>query len=155
MKNLATVAVGALLALSLTGCASIVHGTNQQETFVTEPTAANIRIDGIKRGRTPLTIKLARADEHIIQIHLPGYKPANFTLTKHLSGWTFGNIVFGGGGVIGVVVDLADGAMYYLKPDTNLQGQVIEGKKNTLTIILAKKLPRARVGRKIGQLIVS
>ena len=66
----------------LSGCASIVHGTKQKETFISEPTSASIKIDNIYYGKTPTTVSLKRAKEHTVNIFLPGYKLANFKLTK-------------------------------------------------------------------------
>jgi hypothetical protein len=46
-----------------------------------------------------------------------GFEPSEMHLKGTVSGWYFGNIVFGG--LIGMVaVDPATGAMYKLRPDT-------------------------------------
>jgi hypothetical protein len=149
MKKLVSAAAGAALALSLTACGTVIHGTNQKETFVSQPSAAHIKVDGVSYGKTPRMIKLTRSDQHVITISLPGYKPAHFKLTKKVSGWFFGNLLLGG---VGFIVDAVDGAIYTLKPGTSPHGKVVEGKSNTLTIVLEKKGSTARMGRKIGQL---
>lgn len=41
--------------------------------------------------------------------------PYEATLSKQLSGWVFGNIVFGG--IIGLAVDAISGSIYKLTPD--------------------------------------
>ncbi len=150
MKKIITAITGAAVALSLTACASIVHGTQQKETFVSRPSFAHVRIDGINYGKTPVTINLARKNEHMVRISLPGYKPAKFRLHKKVSGWFFANIALGG--VIGMVVDLADGAIYTLKPSHNAYSHVVEGDKNTLVVVLERNSSNVMHGRKIGQL---
>lgn len=47
---------------------------------------------------------------------MAGYKTAGVSIRSELSGWYFGNIVFGG--LIGMlIVDPATGAMWNLSPD--------------------------------------
>lgn len=50
-----------------------------------------------------------------MRIELSGYQPFDMTLTRHVSGWVWGNIVFGG--LIGLAVDAIDGAFYNLSPE--------------------------------------
>jgi hypothetical protein len=58
---------------------------------------------------------LTRKDNHIVRIELAGYKPYETTLTRKVSGWVWGNIVFGG--LVGLAVDAIDGALYNLTPE--------------------------------------
>ena len=51
----------------------------------------------------------------MIRIELDGYETYETTLTRKVSGWVWGNIVFGG--LIGLVVDAAAGGMYKLTPE--------------------------------------
>jgi len=139
---------GAALAVALTGCGSIVHGTTQKETFLSQPSSANVTIDGLSYGKTPATVKLERSNAHTVTISLPGYRPATIHFERKMSGWYFGNIVFGG--VIGLIVDAADGAIYKLSPNA-INGQVQKGKKNTLTVILSRHVPKG--AQKVGQLV--
>lgn len=137
----------------LAGCASIVHGTKQEETFVSKPSGAEIYIDNIAYGKTPKTIALKRSSEHTVTIKLPGYEPESFKLTHGVSGWVFGNIIFGG--LIGIVIDAADGAIYYLEPGqlSALQAKQIQpDKENTITILLLKNVSGKADLQKIGQL---
>ncbi|MDE2137367.1 MAG: PEGA domain-containing protein, partial [Gammaproteobacteria bacterium] len=48
-------------------------------------------------------------------LELPGYQPFDATITRSVSGWVWGNIVFGG--LIGLAVDAIDGGMYNLTPE--------------------------------------
>lgn len=152
MKKLVIAGSGIFLIMMLNGCASIVHGTRQKETFLSKPSSATIRINSAYRGKTPITVNLDRAKEHTVNISLPGYKPANFKLTKKVSGWFFGNIFLGG--IIGIAVDATNGAIYNLVPDVGLGAgaEIHEGRKNILTIILQKSVFQKNRGYKIGQL---
>ena len=83
-------------AASLSACCSIIHGTHQDVGISSVPTGAAVKIDNIASGNTPVIAKLTRKDNHIVRVELPGYQPQDLTLTHSVSGWVWGNIVFGG-----------------------------------------------------------
>jgi hypothetical protein len=105
----------------LTGCASIMHGTTQEVGISSSPTNARVIVDNQPRGTTPLVARLSRGDNHIVRIELAGHAPFEATLTKKVSGWVWGNIVFGG--IIGLAVDAMTGGLYNLTPE-QLSGQL-------------------------------
>lgn len=100
---------------SLTGCASIIHGTQQDVGLSSSPTSAKVTVNGRTLGQTPVVAKLARKDNHVVKFELDGYAPTEMTLTRGVSGWVWGNIVFGG--VIGLAVDAMTGGLYKLTPE--------------------------------------
>ncbi len=100
--------------LMLTGCASIMNGTTQNIGFSSSPTGATIIVDNMKYGKTPAVIRLTRKDNHIVKITLKGYQPYEVTLTRDISGWALGNILFGG--IVGLAIDAISGGLYKLTP---------------------------------------
>jgi uncharacterized protein YceK len=109
---------GVVLAVSMlavAGCASIMHGTSQKIGISSTPTGASVSIDNKPLGNTPVFADLKRKEEHVVTIEMPGYEKAQLTITKSVSGWVWGNIVFGG--VIGLAVDAIDGGLYNLSPE--------------------------------------
>ena len=107
---------GLIAGLALvTGCASIMHGTSQKIGISSSPTGANVIVDNMPRGTTPVFVDLKRDSEHIVTIQMPGYEKAQLTITKSVSGWVWGNIVFGG--LIGLAVDAISGGLYTLSPE--------------------------------------
>ncbi|BAU57561.2 hypothetical protein HH1059_08670 [Halorhodospira halochloris] len=107
--------VGVFAALLLAGCASIVHGTTQDVGISSSPSGATVSANGKQLGNTPVTTELARKDNHIIKIELDGYEPYETTFTRSVSGWVWGNILFGG--LIGLAVDAVSGGLYKLSPE--------------------------------------
>ena len=103
------------LVVSLTGCCSIIHGTRQDVGISSAPTGAMVKIDNVSSGNTPVVAKLTRKDNHFVRVELSGYQPFDMTLTRSVSGWVWGNIVFGG--LIGLAVDAIDGAFYNVSPE--------------------------------------
>lgn len=100
--------------VGLSACATIIHSRHQDVGIASEPTGAAVWIDNADKGKTPVVAKLSRKDTHLVRIELPGYKPFEATLTRKVSGWVWGNIVFGG--LIGLGVDAMSGGMYNLSP---------------------------------------
>jgi hypothetical protein len=100
--------------IALAACASIMHGTKQDVGISSSPTGAKVTVDNQSGAATPYIATLSRKDNHIVKIEMDGYAPAELTLTKSVSGWVWGNIVFGG--IIGLAVDAMTGGLYNLYP---------------------------------------
>lgn len=107
-----------LLALTITltavGCGTIIHGTTQQVGVSSSPSGADVVVDGVDQGSTPVTVDLSRKDKHTIKLSLNGYQPHEMIINRKVSGWVWGNILFGG--LIGLAVDAGTGGMYKLSP---------------------------------------
>ena len=96
--------------IGLAACATIMHGTGQDIGFNSSPTNAKVMVDGQPRGNTPVIVKLSRKDNHVVRMELEGYQPFEATLTHGVSGWVWGNLVFGG--LPGLAVDAISGGLY-------------------------------------------
>lgn len=105
--------MGALVVL--TGCATIMHGSNQHVDFDSTPPGASVTVDGKVVGTTPTGAELDRGSEHDVVISLQGYTPFEMHLSRGVDGWFFANLLLGG--VIGLVVDASNGSMYKLDKD--------------------------------------
>jgi len=108
---------GAIVCLAFfsESCATIMHGSSQDLAISSNPSGATVTVDGQPTGKTPVIAKLGRGDTHKIRIELPGYEPYETAVTKSVSGWVWGNILFGG--LIGLAVDAMSGGLYYLNPE--------------------------------------
>ena len=120
MRFIRTLGAGAAV-VGLAACATIMHGTDQDIGFSSNPTNAKVIIDGQPRGATPVVVKLARKDNHIVRMELDGYQPFEATLTRGTSGWVWGNVVFGG--LIGLAVDAMSGGLYKIN-ENSVSGQL-------------------------------
>lgn len=97
------------------GCGTIMNGTGTTINISSVP-RANVIIDGKKYGKTPLTVKLGNKEDHHVQMVADGYQPYNGTIKSNLSGWTFGNLIFGILGIGLVPIDMSTGGNRYLSP---------------------------------------
>lgn len=127
-RALAMGVVGASLFAG--GCASIVHNGDRSVSIDTQPPGATASIrktgggiaDVVAVDKTPCTVSLDpkkgyfKGQSYTLRLELPGYKVTEVELTPKMSGWYWGNIVFGG--LIGMLaVDPATGAMWNIEPD--------------------------------------
>jgi hypothetical protein len=143
-----------LAGLFVGGCASIVHGGSRLVKIATEPAGAKASIS-TKEGEvvtvqtTPCTVLLDqkrgyfKGQSFILKLELDGYKTAEVELNSSLSGWYFGNIVFGG--LIGmVVVDPLTGAMWNIEPSeikqtlTPQQAKLIKEKNGFVVVLVSE-----------------
>jgi hypothetical protein len=79
------------------------------------PTGARVTVNGMERGVTPVIADLKRKDNHVIKVTMDGYQTFEMALTRSVSGWVWGNIVFGG--IVGLAVDAITGGLYKLSPE--------------------------------------
>ena len=105
-----------IVLLSIQQCATIVNGTTQDIGVSSSPTEASVEYDGVVKGETPLTLEVQRKKGGTIRIEKNGYEPAEVVLTKTVSGWVFGNIIFGG--IPGAIIDFIAGGTYDLSPSS-------------------------------------
>lgn len=102
------------------GCASIVSGSNQDVSVQSNIDQAIVVVDGQDVGRTdsesPLVVSLSRDEDHEIVISHPDHETVTRHLDSSVNPWVWGNLLFGG--IIGVVVDFANGAAYDLGENT-------------------------------------
>lgn len=145
-------ALASALLLSTAACATIVQGSNQDIAVNSTPAGASVTVDGQPMGTTPATLKLSRGNAHTLRLDLAGYAPYEMQLERKMSGWVWGNIVFGG--IVGVIVDASTGAMYRLSPgtvDAALQTRtaVLDGRRTIEVAIVMTPDPS---WEKIGQL---
>lgn len=76
-----SVGVGALIFL-LAGCASIIKGTNQSVTVNSDPDGADVMVDGMQMGTTPVTLVLKKNKYNTILVQKKGYKSQTLPLGK-------------------------------------------------------------------------
>jgi hypothetical protein len=108
------------IAVSVSGCGSIMRGTDEPVSFVSTPPGASVTTT--KRytcPATPCSIQVDRSDEFDATFTLPGYQPQIVPVRKSFvtAGGTamVGNVV--AGGLIGLGVDAATGAAYDHTPN--------------------------------------
>jgi hypothetical protein len=103
------------LLLALNGCATIIHGTTQDIGVTTDPTGADLLLDGQQHYVSPTTITMKRKHDHMLEISKEGYKTEMVDIRGDMSLAVAGNVL--AGGAIGYGIDAATGAQRRLVPE--------------------------------------
>ena len=107
---------GGIMA-TMSGCATIAHGSGQEIAIQSHPSESAIYIDGEKRGMTPDTLNLSRRDNHTVTLKHDGFHSSTTRLHRQTSKITLASpILTGIFGLAGMGVDMASGGAYYLVP---------------------------------------
>lgn len=102
-----------LIAILLSGCASIIKGTSQTVTFTSVPDGAEVLVDGMSRGVTPLTLKLKKNEYESVMIKKSGYRPIVGNLEKSYDAVALLNISWDSS-----TTDMVSGAAYEYEPNS-------------------------------------
>lgn len=128
MKKVLTV-TAIYVAVSMSGCASIVGKSQYPVTVSSTPSGATVVVKNksgmeIHKAQTPTTVTLSSSAgffspaKYTLEFKKDGYQPTTASMNGSVSGWYLGNIIFGG--LIGMlIVDPATGAMWKLDDTVN------------------------------------
>ena len=151
-------AIGVCTVLS--GCATIVHGGPRPVSVASTPPGATVSIYDrnntlVETNTTPFVAQLPttysyfKGQSYRLVFEMPAHERTEVKLEPSLSGWYFGNIVFGG--LIGMlVVDPITGSMYNLAPKkieqtlTPNQAQLIQNHEGFLVVLASQVTPSER-----------
>ena len=114
----------ALLIPILQGCSTIVEGSDQTVSIITEPAGASCEL--MREGHavgfvnpTPGSINLEKSSDNVaVRCRKEDHFDGGGVLASGFQDMTFGNILFGG--LIGVAVDAASGAMHEYPPSVTI-----------------------------------
>lgn len=105
--------IAVLIAMSFTGCATMVHGSRQKIAIGSSPSGAECHV-GTETFKTPHVVELPRRSTHTVFCEIPGFHQASAMVVPQPTGWLWGNVLLGG--FIGLFVDIASGAASKLVP---------------------------------------
>jgi len=139
MKRFAFAALA--LAILVAGCATILSGTKQEVSVSTTPPGAEVQVKTnggltVYSGTTPASCRLPRGREYLVSIKMEGYKEQELYISREFNAWFIGNLLCGG--VLGMVIDAVDGAMWNLDPDAihiELVRTLTDGRIGTYAVI--------------------
>ena len=110
IKNILVVAVFILV----TGCASVISGTKQKMTFKSDPEGAIVLVDGLEKGKTPLTIELRKDEYKNITFKKKGYEEKVIPLQTRMDPVAWLNIIWDLS-----TTDALTGALYEYQPSAH------------------------------------
>lgn len=103
---------GVICAMFLSGCATIISGTKQTIVFSSQPEGAQVLVDGISVGVTPLTIELKKNKHSVVEFRKDGYATQNLPMGKSFDGVTLLSVFWDLG-----TTDILSGAAWEYSPN--------------------------------------
>lgn len=73
---------GSLALLSLQGCQTLSRGRTQHIPATSRPAGVKVLVEGTAVGYTPVNLKLARRETHVVRFEMAGYRPVEIRLVK-------------------------------------------------------------------------
>jgi PEGA domain len=150
MKKWGAVSLTLVCGLSLSACATVTRGTNENFFVLSEPDGADVSMTNGQTCKTPCTVKLKRKSEFDVTVSMPGYKSKTVKIESKMAG---GGAVAGAGnllagGVIGGILDGSNGSMKDLKPNPLKVILAAEGSANESQVVAADKPKAAKKSKK-------
>ena len=128
-KFIRLAAAGGMMALGLSGCATITQGTSDPFALTTTP-VSGAKCE-LKNGvgtwyiTTPGTVEVHKSKtDLVIDCSHDGFKPAHEVVASKFEGMTAGNLILGG--AIGIGVDAASGAMNHYPKSVDIEMEPLE-----------------------------
>lgn len=111
MKQLCKVVI-IIIVIQLTGCATIFKGTNSHLGMHSNPSGAEIFINGKYIGKTPLSLKLTSKTTYMVEFRKEGFKTITRNVTNKVgAGWVILDVL---AGLVPVIIDAVTGSWYHL-----------------------------------------
>jgi len=111
MKNKISYFLVFFLCMYLSSCATLFKGTSEEVNFGSNPSGAEVWIDGKMMGSTPINFKLASKISYTIEFKYQG-QTKSVVLNNHIgAGWIILDVL---AGLVPVIIDAATGSWYSL-----------------------------------------
>lgn len=109
----------------------MIRGTEQYVPINSTPTGAQVRVNGLPKGTTPVTVPLSRrGDEYIVSLEQEGFKKWELALNRERRPWALLNIFLGPFMIFGVIPDLINQAnVTYTPEELNIKLEPLPLKK--------------------------
>lgn len=113
-KSFCGIIVAIFVIICFSSCASIFSGSTDKVSIKSEPNNADVYVNGTFKGKTPLSVNLARGKSHHIELRAKDYESYIITTDKSFNSMVLGNILCGG--IIGLIIDFASGSAWNVEP---------------------------------------
>jgi len=100
----------------IVGCGALFNSGPQMVQFTSSPDGADVWVNGTPRGKTPLSLGLAKNQSYTVLFKLDGHSDFGAELNKQISAGLVVLDVLGG--LVPIVIDAATGSWYKLSANT-------------------------------------
>lgn len=96
------------LAVSSGGCATLFNDSLKTVAMTSQPTAAEVWVNGNRLGTTPVSLDLTNSESHTVVFRKAGYKEVTCMLRANVDAlWVVLDVL---AGLVPIIVDAATGA---------------------------------------------
>ncbi|WP_310440684.1 PEGA domain-containing protein [Sulfuricurvum sp.] len=114
MKKITLLAVSAVSLVMFSGCAGMFSGETQMLTVKSSPAGANVAINGMPIGQTPLTAPISKKKDILITLTKDGYKEVTAPLNTSFDPMALVGLFSYG---TPITTDIQKGTAYQISPN--------------------------------------
>lgn len=114
MKKIALLTASVATVAMFTGCAGMFSGETQMLTVKSSPAGANVTINGMPIGQTPLTAPIAKKKDILITLTKDGYKEVTAPLNTAFDPMALVGLFSYG---TPITTDIQKGTAYQISPN--------------------------------------
>jgi len=112
MKQLICISAIMLATMTASACATLFNDSQRSVSMSSNPTGAEVWINGTMRGTTPISLDMNNHESLVVSFRKDGYDDVTCAISASVgAGWVILDIL---GGLLPVIVDAATGAWYSL-----------------------------------------
>lgn len=112
MKRTSRISLIVFLLVSLSACATLFNAKTSPVQMNSNPTGADVWLDGNRMGTTPISIDLSIKSEHSLTFRMEGRDEITCLVNRKVgAGWVILDVL---GGLVPVIIDAATGSWYEL-----------------------------------------
>ena len=124
MRKIAFQAVSVMTVLSfslfsISGCAGLVNGSTQEITITSNPSEANVSLEGLQL-KTPGRANVSRKSSHVIKFEKEGYNPSILEIDRSVSWWVLLDALWGLLFFIPLLTDMGSGGLYAFEDEVHV-----------------------------------
>ncbi|MDO9055276.1 MAG: PEGA domain-containing protein [Sulfuricurvum sp.] len=114
MKKIALLAVSAASIAMFSGCAGMFSGETQMLTVKSNPEGANVMVNGMTIGQTPLTAPIVKKKDLLLTLSKDGYKEVTTPLNTSFDPMALVGLFSYG---TPITTDIQKGTAYQISPN--------------------------------------
>lgn len=115
-RNLVLMGQTFVVALALSGCATIFKGSTEEVSFSSDQPDTKVYINGQFMGKAPVEIKLQSKKTYTVEFRKDGYESKTVLLPNSVgAGWIILDVL--ALGFVPLIVDAATGNWFHLETD--------------------------------------
>src|SRR5690606_18412236 len=116
MRKLMQAGLSVAPVAAVAGCGALFNSGPAKVTFTSSPEGAEVWVNGMRRGTTPLVLDLQKNQDYTVIFKKPGHADVAVTVSKKVgAGYVVLDVL---GGLLPVIIDAATGSWYVLSTNT-------------------------------------